>query len=154
MSASTIFVVRKREEWELKPFWSGVWYYRAPKKGGVVRAFTSEKRARAFHRRLEDYIRTKLPKVNPFQLCRSWEMEYENVTSLPEFALFDWLRDTGLEPPEPNRNAWTPNASLVSSNWYWWWKATVKTMTEEQLDHVWRGLDRVKFYEVVPVPVG
>jgi hypothetical protein len=146
-AANTLHLVRVRPEWELKPFWLGVWYYRAPKKGGAVRAFASARRAEAFHKRLEQRARARLPRANPFLLCRDWDMNYEVVTSLPEFALFDWLQDVGLTRPEPLPHVRTEK--LSSSDWYRWWQTTVDTMTPEQLDHMWRGLDRVRFYEVV-----
>ena|GEM_PF-6501175 len=148
-SPNCLHLVRTRPEWELKPFWHGVWHYHAPKRGGAVRAFASAKRAAAFHRRLEQHARAKVPKANPFLLCRDWQINYELVTSLPEFALLDWIQDAGLTPPKPS--AHRANLKLCSWDWYMWWQKTVPTMAPEQLCHMWKGLDRVRFYEVVTV---
>lgn len=140
-------VVRVRWEWELRPFWCGVWHYRAPKNGGAVRAFSSAKRADRFRARLERRARERARKPNPFLLCRAWEMDYSVVTSMPEFAFLDWVRDTVLEPPVPFR----AGLPLAATNWYYWWRETEPLMSPEQREHMWRGLDRVTFYAVVPL---
>jgi hypothetical protein len=140
-------VVRRRWEWELLPFWHGVWNYRAPKNGGAVRAFASAERAERFRLRLERRTRERGRKPNPFLLCRAWDMDYALVTSLPEFAFLDWVRDVVLEPPVPYREG----LPLSASNWYHWWQKTEPGMSPEQREHLWRGLDRVAFYAVVPL---
>jgi hypothetical protein len=146
-AAQQVYVVRRHPGWELRPHWYGVWDYRAPKRGGVVRAFRSKERAEAFKARLEQRRRQRMPKprVNPFYLSRYWEMDYGRLTRFPESVLDDWLRDLGLSPPvSPPHMAGQPRSSWV---WARWWEQT--PMTQEQRAGVWKALDRVEFYEVV-----
>ena len=148
-AAQRVYVVRRHPEWELRPFWNGVWEYRAPRNGGVVRAFRSKERAEAFKARLEQRRRQRMPgpRVNTFYLSRAWEMDYGRLTSFPESVLDDWLRDLGLTPPAPPPHmAGRPRSS---SDWAFWWGRTAPAMTEEQRAGMWKALDRVEFYEVV-----
>jgi hypothetical protein len=76
--------------------------------------------------------------VNPF-ICGGPALHYQ--TSLDEGRLCDWLLDTGLTPPEPNRKG--------RRDWPAWWKKSSPAFTAHQRDRVWEGLDRVRFFEVV-----
>jgi hypothetical protein len=74
--------------------------------------------------------------VNPF-LCGP---NHAARSRLPEPVFCDWLRDAGIEPP--------------ASDWGAWWTAIRPSLSAEQVGHVWAGLDRVRFFEVVARPEG
>jgi hypothetical protein len=148
-----IYVVRRAEVWELKPAWFGVWSYKASKNGGVIRAFADRRRAESFCAKLEGRKRSKplSPGVNPFVCSRKYEMQYDQVSSFPEPVLDDWLRDAGLTPPVSLFPQ--PGRPRCSHDWYYWWRQTAPRMTPEQRRRVWEALDRVRFYEVVALPL-
>lgn len=60
-------------------------------------------------------------------------------TSLPEFALRDWLADAGIDPPK---------AGASGTAWKTWWAKASKAWTPEQRDRAWEALDRVRFADV------
>ncbi|MBY0460728.1 MAG: hypothetical protein K2V38_25700 [Gemmataceae bacterium] len=63
---------------------------------------------------------------------------------LPEPIFEDWLRDAGIEPRQPGQTQ--------PVNWVGWWPQAHKGLSAEQVAHVWAGLDRVRFFEVVARP--
>src|SRR5262245_63710009 len=60
---------------------------------------------------------------------------------LPEAIYHDWLREVGVEPLQPGQKE--------PVNWIGWWQQARMHFTPEQIAHVWGGLDRVRFFEVV-----
>lgn len=146
---STIYLVRRCECWELKPHWYGVWHYRMPRNGGLIRSFAARGRAEAYAARLERARRDGPPKpsLDPFRCSASYERPLDGLTSFPEGVFDDWLREADLTPP----TASTPQWGRCASDWVNWWHVTAPAMTPGQLLHVWKGLDLVRFYEVVEV---
>ncbi len=61
-------------------------------------------------------------------------------TSLDAPRLHDWLLDGNIEPPSDQ---------LRHRDWREWWDAFAHTWTEEQLNHAWEGLNKVRFFDVV-----
>lgn len=76
--------------------------------------------------------------VNPFQLGGP-NLFYQ--TSLPPFALHDYLLDHGLTPP--------PNATSTNPNYVFWWVKNNRTFTDEQRAAVWRACDKLDPFAVV-----
>ncbi len=62
------------------------------------------------------------------------------LMTLPVFAFQDWLRDVGIEPPDPD-----PDDSLP---WLAWADLYCGEWSKSQLEHVWEGTNRVRFYRV------
>ncbi len=80
--------------------------------------------------------------VNPFGCIG--EAPFEQ-TSLPEFALRDWLADAGIDPPPEGFDA---------AGWRAWWADRSPDWTADQRERAWRALDRVRFAEVEARPAG
>jgi len=99
-----------------------------------VGALPSFEEAEADRRRREDEVRARV--VNPF-ICGP---NHAARSRLPEPVFCDWLRDAGIEP--------------TSSDWVEWWEQVRANLSAEQISHVWAGLDRVRFFEVVARPEG
>ncbi|MCE9561723.1 MAG: hypothetical protein K8U57_06670 [Planctomycetes bacterium] len=76
-------------------------------------------------------------KFNPFE-CGPLSM----VSSLPEPILRDFLKDTGIEPPE---------AGIA---WDAWWPANRERLSEEQQARVWEAVDKVRFFEITEETAG
>lgn len=62
---------------------------------------------------------------------------------LPEPIFCDWLRDAGLDPP-----------AELPADWAKWWAGVRDRPSAAQVAHLWAGLDRVRFFEVVARPAG
>ena len=114
----------------------GRWYYVRRDRAGT---HESADAADAHRRAIEAEVR---PAVNPFGCVGAAPFEQ---TSLPEFALRDWLQDAGLDPPP---------AGATTSDWRVWWAARAPAWTDAQRDHAWEALDRVRFAEVEARPAG
>jgi hypothetical protein len=98
--------------------------------------FEPRQQADAERWRLENAARRL---VNPFATAPA---PYEQ-TSLPPFALRDWLLDTGIAPPP---------ADADSAGWASWWQAQAPGWSEDLRLKVWERLDRVHFYCVEERP--
>ncbi len=85
-------------------------------------------------------------RVNPFACGTAWHA----LTTLPQPIYLDWLQDSGLPPPE----SWFERAAagVPLEEWAEWWLKIAHTLTEGQFAHVWAGLNRVRFFEVVERP--
>jgi hypothetical protein len=99
----------------------------------TVGTFSTFDEAEAERRLKEGEVRKR---VNPFACGQS--LSYQ--THLPEPIFLDWLRDVSLEPPEPADG---------QRDWVGWWDRLRDKLSEEQIAHVWAGLDRIGFYEVI-----
>lgn len=99
-----------------------------------VGALPSFEEAEADRRRREEGVRERV--ANPF-ICGP---NHAARSRLPEPMFCDWLRDVGIEPPQ--------------SDWVAWWNRLRPSLSAEQISHVWAGLDRVRFFEVVARPEG
>ncbi|MDY3563616.1 hypothetical protein R5W23_005232 [Gemmata sp. JC673] len=95
--------------------------------------------AEADRSRREAEVRQRV--ANPF-ICGP---SHAARSRLPEPIFADWLRDASIEPPV---------AQVQAVNWTEWWEQTHKGLAPEQVAHVWAGLDRVRFFEVVARPAG
>lgn len=145
--STTIHVIRRARHWyaDHEHLDSGaVLDLRAD--GGVIKVFTSARRAERFRARMEAARRHRPIKVgiNPFKSVGGWRLADGTVTSFPEPVLDDWLRDVGLEPPMP-----PGGRERVLDDWIAWWTMTAPRMTQEQRAHVWKALDKIHFYEIV-----
>jgi hypothetical protein len=98
-----------------------------------VGSFATAEEAEAVRREIEAKGRRG---VNPFGCIG--EAPFEQ-TSLPEFALRDWLVDAGIDPPK---------AGAGTTAWKQWWAKASKLWTREQRDRAWEALDRVRFADV------
>jgi len=113
--------------------------------GEPVRAFTDYAKAVEHTRRLE-YERRKL--VNPF--APPGDSDYmdlpapklEQITSLDEGRLCDWIMDQGLEPPKGK-------GKKEKRDWEKWWNDHAKKWDEFTTAKVWEALDKVVFYAIV-----
>jgi hypothetical protein len=79
--------------------------------------------------------------VNPFAIGSAPHEQ----TSLPVFALRDWLLDADLSPPP---------ADAPGAAWRAWWASQAPTWSAEQRERVWDRLDRLQFYVVEERPAG
>lgn len=84
-------------------------------------------------------------RVDPFKCGTTWHA----LTTFPEPVFRDWLRDGGLLPPE----AWNEHVSVPLDEWVEWWQRVGHTHSSEEVAHLWTGLNRVRFFEVVERPV-
>lgn len=78
--------------------------------------------------------------VNPFRCGAGLAA----VTTLPAFALRDWLLDAGVRPPKSD--------SFARTRWAEWWDAAASGWSPDQRAKVWEALDKLRFYDVIPRP--
>ncbi|HJZ57324.1 MAG TPA: hypothetical protein VKE74_20315 [Gemmataceae bacterium] len=78
-------------------------------------------------------------RVNPFACGPS----FFPLTHFAPHAFADWLRDVGLEPPEPD---------APMPDWQTWWREVRPDMSVEQIQRCWQGLDKLRFFVVREVP--
>jgi hypothetical protein len=83
--------------------------------------------------RLEADARSK---VDPFACGIAWS----DRTSMPESVYRDFLRDADVEPPE-------------GEEWSAWFKETAPKLRPEQIERIWEGLDRLRFYRYEERPL-
>src|SRR4051812_202755 len=76
-------------------------------------------------------------RVNPFRCGTAWHA----LTTFPEPMFRDWVADVGLTPPPGGLDPWVA-----------WWAEGHAVWTAEQRWHVWAGLNRVRFFEVIERP--
>jgi hypothetical protein len=67
------------------------------------------------------------------------------LTSFPEPVFLDWLQDAGVQPPQPG-------SAAGRRDWAAWWDAQQEGLSPPQRARVWDGLDKVRFFDVVPRP--
>lgn len=132
MSSPVRYVVRQ-QEWT-PPNAAGVRRV-LPEKWTVAATFAKSEDAHAECAKLLTQARRTL---NPFQLGGP-NLFYQ--TSLPAFALHDYLLDHGLTPP--------PNATSSNPNYVFWWVKNNRTFTDDQRAAVWQACDKLKPFEVV-----
>jgi hypothetical protein len=101
-------------------------------------SFATREQADAERWRLENAARAI---VDPFATAPAPHEQ----TSLPAFALRDWLLDAG---------AHSPPADATGTGWSAWWKAESPKWSPELRAKVWDRLDKVHFYEVEERPAG
>jgi hypothetical protein len=102
----------------------------------VVATFDDEDAARADAAAREREARRQ---VNPF---RSVSPRLDELTSLDEGPLCDWMLDAGVNPPEPAEDG--------RRDWAWWWTLEAPGWDEVRTAEVWRALDRVVLFRVAP----
>jgi hypothetical protein len=133
-------------------------YYETAFKGGVpdcpashrlVKAFLDPVAADDYRQRLERGLATPPAGANPFHgLREEFGVEgrritcIEDLTSFPEPIFDNWIRDCGLEPPQPV-------APQQRRDWPAWWDAQVAQMSQAQIARMWQALDQVRFFEIV-----
>jgi hypothetical protein len=116
---------------------TGDGYVRLP-GDAFVAGFDDPADAARLAERLEAAARSRI--ANPFRCGRRWA----DLSTLPEFALADWLLDAGLSPPSARTDG--------TRNWTAWWDDRSKFWTAAQVARVYDGLDRLRFYDVVARP--
>jgi hypothetical protein len=126
-------------------------------------AFADREAAEEHARRLDrDYKRAEQPvEPNPFRYHR-----LDELTSLPEFALRDWLQDADIPlpavavPPTAKRlRGLTPEQKEEEIEfaqrevWTDWWDKVMvgKALAAEQAERVWEGFNLYTFHEAVEV---
>jgi hypothetical protein len=122
----------RRLGWHQSPH--GDSYTRRLPTAETVARFESFDEAEYDRRRREDGARDG---ENPFRFGGA-TLFFQ--TSLDAPRLHDWLLDGGIDPPleQHSHRAWRE-----------WWDAFAHTWSEEQRNHAWLGLDKVRFFDVV-----
>lgn len=132
MSSPVRYVVRRQEY--TPPTAAGVRRV-LPEKWTAVATFAKPDDAHAeCAKQLAQARRT----LNPFQLGGP-NLFYQ--TSLPAYALHDYLLDHGLTPP--------PTATSSNPNYVFWWVKNNRTFTDDERAAVWQACDKLKPFEVV-----
>lgn len=132
MSSPVRYVVRRQEY--TPPTAAGVRRV-LPEKWTAVATFAKPADAHAeYAKLLADARRT----LNPFQLGGP-NLFYQ--TSLPAYALHDYLLDHDIAPP--------PTATSSNPNYVFWWVKNNRTFTDDQRAVVWTACDKLKLFEVV-----
>jgi hypothetical protein len=104
---------------------------------GLERAFVGDEPARVWINEQETRERTRRD-VNPFHFSQ----DLCDCTSMPGEILHDWLLDHDYP-------GYDLHGSLGLEDW---WEVYSEGFSGEQHDRLWCVLDRVHFFEVVPVP--
>jgi hypothetical protein len=107
-------------------------------------SFESIEAAEADRTRREAEVRARL---NPFRCGTTWPA----LTTIPQPVYLDWLQDAGVLPPV----AWsarTVEGVVPLDEWVDWWQRIGHVLSAEQVAHVWNGLNRVRFFEVIERP--
>lgn len=125
--------------------------------------FTNREAAEEHARRLDREFKRATNPVEPNPLH---EQRLEDLTSLPEFALRDWLLDADIPPPAV---AVVPtNMQMLGLTmgqkeeeieyagrrvWLDWWQAVMigRTLSAEQTTRVWEAFNLYSFYQVSAV---
>src|SRR5579883_300465 len=106
----------------------------------VIGALPSLEEAEHDRAHREAEVRARV--ANPF-ICGP---NHASRSRLPEPIFCDWLRDAGIEPLQAGQKK--------PVNWVGWWEQARVRFTPQQPAHVWAGLDRVRFFEVITRPEG
>ncbi len=131
MSAPVRYVVRRQE---YTPAVAGVQRV-MPEKWSAVATFPKLADAEAeYIKQLTHFRRTQ----NPFQLGGP-NLFYQ--TSLPPYALHDYLLDHDITPP--------PTAATSNPNYVFWWVKNNRTFTDDQRAVVWQACDKLRPFEVM-----
>jgi hypothetical protein len=99
--------------------------------------FKTRERAEAKCAKLERELREH----NPFDIWQ--QASLCDLTSLEPNIFCDWLQDAGIEPPKPD--------SSGGRDWEAWWDESSPHWSDEQREHAWKAMDRVRGFEVVEV---
>lgn len=139
---ATLFVVRRKLNWAY-PLDDIPW-----PEDQYSSAFDSREAAEECARRRdrEAWSSLDVQEFNPFA-----SLNYEQLTSFPPFALRDWLRDAGIEPPPMPPKKFAHREQQI---WSEWWTQQSATWGERERVRVWEGLNLHRVYEVVEVPTG
>ncbi len=132
MSSPVRYVVRRQEY--APPNAAGVRRV-LPEKWSVAASFAKPADAHAEHAKLLTAARRTL---NPFTLGGP-NLFYQ--TSLPAYALHDYLLDHGLTPP--------PSAATSNPNYVFWWVKHNRAFTDAERAVVWQACDKLKPFEVI-----
>jgi hypothetical protein len=131
MTAPVRYVVRRQE---YTPPVAGVRRV-LPEKWAAVATFAKRADADTEHaKQLAHFRRTH----NPFQLGGP-NLFYQ--TSLPPYALHDYLLDHDITPP--------PSATTSNPNYVFWWMKESRTFSDDQRAMVWRACDKLTPFEVI-----
>jgi hypothetical protein len=103
----------------------------------VCDTFETREEAEAECARLERELRQN----SPFGIWQ--QASLCDLTSLEPNIFCDWLHDAGIEPPKPDEAG--------GRNWEVWWDESSRKWSDEQREHAWKAMDRVRGYEVVEV---
>jgi hypothetical protein len=146
--------VVQRVQWE----YNDEWYDRVEGGDGAVRTYLDRARAEAECRRMDfDHLRKE--GISPIHYA-GWG--HDAWTSLPLPELVRRLRAAGFNPtPEQVRDALRMSGMKPSGRrddpeeYATWLYNTVRfeALPEAQQSAVWEAFDRVRFFEVVEVPV-
>lgn len=132
MSSPVRYVVR-RQEWT-PPNAAGVRRL-LPEKWTAAATFAKPTDA---HAECAKLLAQACRTLNPFQLGGP-NLFYQ--TSLPAYALHDYLLDHDITPP--------PTATSSNPNYVFWWVKNNRTFTDDQRAVVWQACDKLKLFEVV-----
>jgi len=137
-----LFAVRHKVESE----------YRLPKdvpdaKGQYLGTFTTREAAEEHVRQLDQESKRSLDPttLNPFA-----DVPFDELTTFPNYALRDWLRDADIEPPPVLPAKF---AHREQQTWVDWWNQSAGEWTAAQLERVWHGLNLHRHVEVEVVEV-
>jgi hypothetical protein len=112
--------------------WAGTCFVRAPGEHRVA-WFDTPDEADADRWRRELEVRGR---INPFECGPA----FHYLSTMPEPIYLDWLMDADVIPPEPI-NGVRP--------WGEWWDGAKQALAHGQVAHVWEGLNRVRFFDVI-----
>lgn len=116
----------------------------------IVRAFVDPIAAEDYRQYLEDGRQAPPRSTNPFKsFPKKYPRFYDGVfvrtmsdiTHFSETEFMNYIRECGLAPPE--------KARLTLENWCDWWEQHKAHMTESQRGHLWRALNKIRFFEIV-----
>src|SRR5262249_39803006 len=113
--------------------------------GWPTQAFRTAEKAEAHRLQMEREARDG---ENPFRFGNRWSLL---STTHDRDSMLALVRHLGL--PEPRGYGGVGEPSL--QDWEGWWSARKKAgLSDEQAERIWEALDRVTFYEVVPLRLG
>jgi hypothetical protein len=119
--------------WE--PEWEGWVQLPGAKR---LRSFATLEEADRFCAECEETVRAR---ANPFA-CGGPALHYQS--SFDADRLHDWLVDADITPPRRKKDG--------SRDWRGWWEKSAGQLTQEQRNHIWKALDKVRFHRVVERP--
>ncbi|QDU28258.1 hypothetical protein ETAA8_33580 [Anatilimnocola aggregata] len=109
--------------------------------GKPVKSFLDRERAEEHCRALNLHKRAK---SNPFRYLPE-EGEY---TSMDRVAFLAAVRAEGLIPPADSPEAGNDELAWI---WFEWWENHRREWDNDRVERLWKAMDRVYFYEVLPV---
>jgi hypothetical protein len=124
-----------------------------------VKAFTSPRAAREYIEALHRGEVAAPAGANPFMSFRHAARsryfygdppELGTLTSFPEPVFLDYVRDLGLTPPPLKEIKRDYGQPYSLRDWDGWWEEHAPHLTDDQRARLWKALDRLEFYEIVP----